>query len=76
MGYQKNGDDNGRVEGTMDELTSEHIVDKTEYFKRDQSANEKDVENVKEWEEKFHEEVDPQNDTKEIITEVTENGND
>lgn len=26
MGYQKNGDDNGRIEGTFETLTAEHIV--------------------------------------------------
>lgn len=76
MGYQKNGDDNGRVEGTMDELTTEHVVGKAEYFKRDQSANDKTYELERQWEEEWKEEFDPQNDTKEIITEVTENGND
>lgn len=76
MGYQKNGDDNGRVEGTMDSLTVEHIVGKTEYFKKDQSANDKDIERNREWIEDYEKEFELQNDTEKIISEVTEDGND
>lgn len=35
MGYEKNKDDNGRVEGTMDALSAEHVVGKFDYGKKD-----------------------------------------
>lgn len=35
MGYEKNKDDNGRIEGTFEDFTTEHVVGKFDYGKKD-----------------------------------------
>lgn len=39
MGYEKNKDDNGRVEGTFDTLDVGHIVGKFDYGDKDVEEN-------------------------------------
>lgn len=68
MGY-KIGDDNGRVEGSFDELTAENIAGKFEYGKRDRSANDKIGEYLRDFDTYKMEENDSDNITKEIISE-------
>lgn len=69
MGYMKNSDDNGRIGGTFDDFTTEHVVEKFEYGRRDRSENDKASEENREFEEQFYEVTD--NDNDEIIREVT-----
>lgn len=68
MGYQKNSDDNGRIGGTFDDFTSEHVVGKFEYKKRDRSYNDKMSEDSREFENELFKE---DNDTSDIVKEVT-----
>lgn len=70
MGYAKNSDDNGRVNGTFEDFTVDHVVGKFEYDKKDRSGNDKVSEETRNWDEEFGD-VIGDNDTDEVVREVT-----
>lgn len=70
MGYQKISNDNGRVGGTFEDFTTEHVTGKFEYDKRDRSLNDKVGEEERVGDEAIKE-IDT-NDSDEIVREVSD----